>query len=398
MEILANGSVTSPRGFSAGATYCGLKTGGLDLCIVYSEHPCTAAGVFTRNRVQAAPIAVCREHLRRGRVQGFVANSGNANACTGEPGVANAREMAALAAARVGLEQDQMLVASTGVIGVPLDMDKVRRGLQSIQLSPEGGHEAARAIITTDTTTKEIAVSLDMEGCTITIGGMCKGSGMIHPNMGTMLAFLTTDAAAEPAFLQEALHQAVDATFNMVTVDGDTSTNDTAVVLANGAAANPVLSADSPSARAFQEALTSVCQYLAIAIARDGEGASKLLTVTVRGAESLSDARLAARTVAGSSLFKAAVYGADPNWGRILAAAGRSGAMVDQTKADIWIGDVALMQGGRILPFDRQQAAANMKGAEVNVLVDLHLGTAEATAWGCDLTERYVEINAEYTT
>jgi len=170
------------------------------------------------------------------------------------------------------------------------------------------------------------------------------------------------------------------------------------VVLANGAAANPVLSADSPSARAFQEALTSVCQYLAIAIARDGEGASKLLTVTVRGAESLSDARLAARTVAGSSLFKAAVYGADPNWGRILAAAGRSGAMVDQTKADIWIGDVALMQGGRILPFDRQQAAANMKGAEVNVLVDLHLGTAEATAWGCDLTERYVEINAEYTT
>jgi glutamate N-acetyltransferase / amino-acid N-acetyltransferase len=299
---------------------------------------------------------------------------------------------------RFGCTAAEVLVASTGVIGVRLPIDKVRAGVQQIQVSREGGHEAALGIMTTDTRPKEIALAFDLDGQRVVIGGIAKGSGMIHPNMGTMLAFITSDAAVSPAFLAEALRRSVERSFNMVTVDGDTSTNDTAAVLANGQAGNAPIEAGTTAAGAFQEGLNRVTAYLAQQIARDGEGASKFVEVRVSGARNEGDARLAARAIAGSSLTKAAVYGSDPNWGRILCAAGYSGADVDQAQADVTVGEVALMRGGEILPFDKARASAALRGPDVLLAVNLHLGDGEAVAWGCDLTEQYVKINAEYTT
>ncbi|MHB1006315.1 MAG: bifunctional glutamate N-acetyltransferase/amino-acid acetyltransferase ArgJ [Chloroflexota bacterium] len=394
------GGVTAPRGYLAGATYCGIKTGGRDLTVLISEAPCAAAGVFTKNKVSAAPIAVNRRHLSAtgGKARAVVVNSGNANACTGDQGERDAEEMARLVAERFGCHADEVLVASTGVIGVRMPMEKVRAGVAQVTPTADGGHDAARGIMTTDTRPKEIALAFSVGDITASVAGMCKGSGMIHPNMGTMLAFITTDAAVDPAFLDAALRYAVDRSFNMVTVDGDTSTNDTVLVLANGLAGNAPIQADSPAAVEFQSALQATMVYLAKEIARDGEGASKLIEVRVRGAKDEADARAAARAVAGSSLLKAAVYGADPNWGRILCAAGYSGADVDERVADVTVGAVALMRHGEILKFDKQAASAAMKGTEVQIRVGLNLGPGEAVAWGCDLTEEYVKINAEYTT
>ncbi len=394
------GGVTAARGFLAGAAYCGIKTGGRDLTILLSEVPCAAAALFTLNKVQAAPIAVNRRHLAAtgGRARAVVINSGNANACTGDQGERDAEETARLVAERFGCTPAEVLVASTGVIGVPLPMEKLRRGIQEIAVSREGGHEAALGIMTTDLRPKEIAVAADLGGTQVVVAGMAKGSGMIHPNMGTMLAFLTTDAAVEPTFLAQALRRSVDRSFNMVTVDGDTSTNDTVIVLANGLAGNAPLTEASPACAQFQEALDRVAMHLAKEIARDGEGASKLIEVRVRGARDMAQARQAARAVAGSNLVKAAVYGADPNWGRILCAVGYSGAEVDERVADVTVGEVPLMRRGVILKFDRQAASAALRGTEVFISVDLHLGDGEAVAWGCDLTEQYVKINAEYTT
>lgn len=394
------GGVTAPAGFVAGSTYCGIKSGGRDLTVLLSETPSVAAAVFTLNKVQAAPIAVNRRHLSAtgGRARGVVVNSGNANACTGRQGEEDAEEMARLVAERFDCRPEEILVASTGVIGVRMPMDKVRRGVQEVAPTRDGGHEAALGIMTTDLREKEIALSLELGGREVRIGGMAKGSGMIHPNMGTMLAFITTDAAVEPAFLDAALRRSVDKSFNMVTVDGDTSTNDTVVVLANGAAGNEPLNETSADAAAFMAALDEVTTYLAQEIARDGEGASKFIEVKVTGAASERDARLVAKAIAGSSLLKAAVYGADPNWGRILCAAGYSGAELDPNRVDVTVGTVALVRDGEILPFDREAAAQAMKGPDVTIAMDLHLGQAEATAWGCDLTEKYVAINALYTT
>ncbi len=397
---VVEGGVTAASGFSAGATYCGIKSGGKDLTVLYSQAPCSAAGVFTRNKVQAAPIAVNLRHLRdsKGVAHGVVVNSGNANACTARQGEENAEEMARLVAERFGCRPEQVLVASTGVIGVQMPMEKVRKGIREVEISPDGGTEAARGIMTTDLYRKELSVAFDLCGVRVTVGGMAKGSGMIHPNMGTMLAFFTTDAVIDPAFLQKLLVAVTDRTFNMVTVDGDTSTNDTAIVLANGAARNEPIREGTPAAREFEAAFYAVASHLAQAIARDGEGASKFIEVKVNGAASEADAKLAARAIAGSSLIKAAVYGSDPNWGRILCAAGYSGADVDSGKADVTVGGVSLMRDGEILKFDKEEASAAMKGEEVEIVVDLHLGDGEATAWGCDLTEQYVKINAEYTT
>jgi glutamate N-acetyltransferase/amino-acid N-acetyltransferase len=292
-----------------------------------------------------------------------------------------------------------VLVGSTGVIGVYLPMEKVRAGIQAIRLSSDGGSAAAQAIMTTDTRPKTCAVRLDLSGASVTVGGMAKGSGMIHPNMATMLSFVATDAAiANADFLRAALGEAVDSSFNMISVDGDTSTNDTLILMANGAAGNEPLQAGTPEAAVFQAALNYVAVELARAVARDGEGATKLIEVQVKGAATREDARKAARSVVRSSLLKAAVYGADPNWGRILCALGYSGAEVDQERADIAIGQVQLMRGGDILPFDKQLASAQLAGPDVFIYVDLHLGGASATAWGCDLTEGYVDINAKYTT
>lgn len=399
MDVLAGGGVTSAKGYRAGAVACGIKkTGALDLVIIASDRPAAVAGVFTTNKVRAAPVELSERNVKRAVARGIVANSGNANCCTGEQGMADAREMAELAAARIGASAEEMVVASTGVIGVHLPMDLIRRGIPRIELSPSGGAAAARGIMTTDTVPKEWAVTTTIDGATITVGGTSKGSGMIHPNMATMLAFITTDAAVEPSFLQTAVRRAADVSFNMISVDGDTSTNDTLVVLANGAAENSPIRENTLEAERFQEALDAVAIQLAKAIARDGEGATKLIEVLVEGAATLADARTAARAVVSSSLFKAAVYGADPNWGRILCALGYSGASVDPSKADILIGDVCLMREGKIQPFDRAAAIAQMAGPDVFVRANLHLGSASSRAWGCDLTEKYVDINGRYTT
>lgn len=399
MDVLAGGGVTSAKGFQAGAIAAGIKkTDALDLSILASDRDAVAAGVFTLNKVRAAPVTLSEQRLQGRQARGVIANAGNANACTGDRGWYDAIEMSELAAAKIGVRPDLILVSSTGVIGVHLPMDKIRDGVAKLELSSDGGARAARAIMTTDTRPKERAVTFRLDSTTITVGGMAKGSGMIHPNMATLLAFITTDAAVDPEFLAAAVRTACDVSFNMISVDGDTSTNDSFIVLANGAAGNEPIQAGTAAAEDFQAALNDVAIDLAKAIARDGEGATKLIEVAVDGARTDSDARKAARTVASSSLLKAAVYGADPNWGRILCALGYSGADVDGTRTDIAIGDVWLMRDGQILPFDRAEAVAQMTGPDVLIRAKLHLGSASARSWGCDLTEQYVDINGRYTT
>jgi glutamate N-acetyltransferase/amino-acid N-acetyltransferase len=326
-----------------------------------------------------------------------IANAGNANACTGEQGLADAREMAALVASKTDIDPAEVLVASTGLIGVPLPMDLVRAGAKAITLSEDGGPTFARAIITTDTRPKSAGAELEIGGKTVRIGGSAKGAGMIHPNMATLLAFVTTDAAVDPEYLQTALTRAGADSFNMITVDGDTSTNDTLVVLANGAAGNPIISGGEDG-EAFTAALTYVCGELAKAIVSDGEGATKLLRVDVRGAASDEDARAAARSVVRSPLVKAAVYGSDPNWGRVLCAIGYSGATVDPLAVDLFVGGVQLVKAGAPVPGSREEAEPVMQEKEVTFVADLHVGEFGATAWGCDLTEAYVVENSAYST
>jgi glutamate N-acetyltransferase/amino-acid N-acetyltransferase len=401
IEFIPGGTVTSPQGFCAGATYAGIKKRAkynLDLGILFSEAPCATAAMFTTNKVKSASVMLNQERLKNGRAVALIANSGCANSSTGEPGLADAAEMAALAAQAIGAEPEDVLVASTGVIGQPLPMPLIREAVTQIALSPEGGHDFAKAIMTTDTVPKEAAVAVQVGDIKFTIGGVAKGSGMIHPNLATMFCFLTTDAAVEPEFLRSALRQAVDISLNMVSVDGDTSPSDTVLLMANGQAKNQPISVDSPLAEAFQQALNQICVYLAKAIARDGEGATKLIEVTVSGAGNLADARLAARTVITSPLVKTAVHGADPNWGRILVAVGRSGADMEQSKVDLYIGDVNVLKGGRPQPYSEASVVRVFSQNEVPIRVNLNLGTASATAWGCDLSEEYVTINSQYMT
>lgn len=402
MNIIPDGGVTTPRAFLAGSAYADIKgnnAGKPDVALLFSELPCVAAGVFTQNKFSAAPVHWSREVAARGRAQAVVVNSGNANAGTGDQGHRDAAQMAALAAEHLGIDRHEVLVASTGVIGVPLPMERMRTGINSITPSAEGGLDFAVAIMTTDTVPKYGAAEVHLpSGIRGHLGGACKGVGMIHPDMATLLAFVTTDFAVEPGFLRAALKAAADCSFNMVTVDGDTSTNDTLLILANGAAGNVPITAGSREAATFQEALDDLCVYLAKKVARDGEGATKLIEVEVRGAASLADARVAARTIASSPLVKTAVYGNDPNWGRLLAAAGRSGADLDPTRVDVHIGEVCLMRQGQPQPYDHAAAVAAMQQECVALRLHLHLGEAHATAWGCDLTEEYVRINAEYTT
>lgn len=401
-EIISEGGITSPKGFFAGANYAGIKKkskGVLDLSVLYSEISCTAAGVFTTNKVKAAPVLLDQQKLlQNGKARAVVINAGCANACTGEQGMANAAAMANLLAKQVGINPDEVLVASTGVIGVQMPMDKIQDGVSRIALSREGGHDLARAIMTTDTRPKEIAVKVNDGLTEFIVAGVAKGAGMIHPNMATMLCFLTTDAKVEANFLKTALKKAIDLSINMVSVDGDTSTNDTVLLLANGLAGNKAISQGSETAEAFQQGLDDVCLYLAKSIARDGEGATRMIEVVVNGAVSLHDARLAARTIANSPLVKAAVHGCDPNWGRIICAAGRSGAELVPEKADVYIGDICLFKSGKPLSFDRKEAATKLEREEVSIRMEFHLGEAIATAWGCDLSEEYVVINSEYTT
>jgi glutamate N-acetyltransferase/amino-acid N-acetyltransferase len=398
IEFIPGGTVTSPRGFSAGATYAGIKkksAGVLDLGLLVSETPPRMAAVFTTNSFKAAPVILSQQRLKTGRAAAVVVNSGCANAGTGEAGQADAAEMAALAAEKLGLSAEQVLVASTGVIGQRLPMEKIRAGMAGIIPSAEGGHHLARAMMTTDTGPKEVAVAASGE---FTIGGVAKGAGMIHPQMATMLCFLTTDANIEATFLAESLARATDVSLNMVSVDGDTSPNDMLLIMANGKAGGEAIGPDSPRGQLFQQALEKACIHLARAIAGDGEGATRLIEVTIKRAVTDYEARRAARTVVSSPLVKTAVHGSDPNWGRILAAAGRSGAEMDARKVDISIGGIQLVAGGTALPADMKKVAKSLSGGEVNITINLNLGEASATAWGCDLSAEYVAINSEYTT
>src|SRR4030042_388159 len=396
-DFIPSGGVTSPGCFLAGAVSAGIKySPGTrpDLGILLSRKPCVAAAVFTTNKVKAAPVLVSRERLQKGKANAVVMNSGCANACTGRQGMADAVEMTELAARHVGIASKDVLVASTGVIGVMLPMERVRAAIPKIVLSVEGGHDLARAIMTTDTVTKEAAVKA--EG--FTVEGMLKGAGMIHPNLATMLCFLTTDADVDGEFLRRSLKKAVAVSFNMISVDGDNSTNDMVLVMANGTAGGKPITKGRRKAGTFQQALNKVCTYLAREAIRDAEGATKLIEVKVSGALSLKDARLAARTIASSSLVKTAVHGSDPNWGRVLAAAGRSGASMEEEKMELYIGDTCVVKGGTPVAFDKKEVVKHLDGKEVYIALNLHLGKAEATAWGCDLSEEYVKINAEYTT
>jgi len=401
IDFIASGGVTSPRGFHAGAGCVGVKEGKKDkpdLGILFSEVPCKATALFTTNRIKAAPVVLCQQRLQSGRAAALVVNSGCANTCNGERGLNDAIEMADLAAWDVGLSPEDVLVASTGVIGQVLPVELIRAGIGQIVLSREGGHELARAIMTTDTVPKEIAVAVRVGDRKFTIGGIAKGSGMIHPDLATLLCFLTTDADVDIDFLRLSLREAVDISFNMVSIDGDTSPNDMVLIMANGLAENEVIGQYSDQAGVFQEALDRVCIHLAKCIASDGEGASKLIEVTVGGASGVAEARLAARTVASSPLVKAAVHGSDPNWGRIVAAVGRSGVEVVESKIDLYIGNICLLKAGHQLPFDVEKVVAILDNSEVPITIQLNLGTATATAWGCDLSEEYVTINSQYTT
>jgi glutamate N-acetyltransferase / amino-acid N-acetyltransferase len=394
------GGVTAARGFRAGATAAGVKDGTarLDLAVVSADTPCVAAAVFTQCQVVAAPVVVCRDRMTSGRAQGIVLNSGNANACTGPEGLPAARAMADAAARHLGIDPALMLVASTGVIGVPLPIDRILAAIPQLDPTPTGGAAAARAILTTDLVPKESAVTLKLGGRRITVGGMAKGSGMIHPNMATMLAVVTSDAPLDPDFARSALKAAADRTFNQVSVDRDTSTNDTLVLLTNGAAGGEPIRAGTAEAELFGAALERVCRDLARAIARDGEGATRLIEATVTNARDESEACQAARSIVQSNLLKAAVYGRDPNWGRIIAAVGNAGIPIDQDAIDIFVGDVQVAKGGAAVPFDKLALSEAMGADEVKIRVALNLGTASGQAWGCDLTEGYVHINADYTT
>ena len=396
-DFIPSGSVTSPEGFSAGATGAGIKEkDSLDIAILSSKVPCVTAGLFTTNRIKAAPVVLSRQRLKNGKAVAVVVNSGCANACTGEQGRKDSAEMAELAAEVIGVPPEEVLVASTGVIGELMPMARVRAAMDQITLSRDGGHKLARAIMTTDTVPKEAAVKIDGSGSII--GGVAKGSGMIHPDLATMLCFITTDASVELDFLRAALRRAADISFNMVSIDGDSSTNDTLLILANGLAGNEPIQQGSRQAEAFQSALNQICIHLAKSIARDGEGATKLIEVVVNGAPDEADARLVARTIVSSPLVKSAVHGSDPNWGRVVAAAGRSGVDVMETKIDLDIGGIRLVKAGRPLPFNKEEVVRILDGNEISVVLNLNLGRAAATAWGCDLSEEYVTINSQYTT
>ncbi len=396
-EVDVTGSSTSPKGFSAGAVYAGIKTYGddkLDLAILASDRLCTVAATFTKNRLHSAAIDVNRAHLADGKAQAVVVNSGVANSSTGPRGIADARRMADLVAQRMGIPPADVLVCSTGVIGHFLPMEKIEPGIHATRLSPGGGHEFARAIMTTDTRPKHGSIRFGP----YTLGGCCKGSGMIHPNMATMLAFLTTDAPVEQAFLQRALSRTVDVSFNLVSVDGDTSPSDTAIVLANGMAGGEVIREGTPYAADLEAALEALCVYLAKEIARDGEGATKLMDVTVRGAASDLEARQLVRELTTSYLLKSAVYGADPNWGRIVAVVGRSTVAVSEPAMTVSVCSYRVFEDERPTEFDPEAVAAAMRGDTVTIEVDLGVGDGSANGWGCDLTEGYVKINADYHT
>jgi glutamate N-acetyltransferase / amino-acid N-acetyltransferase len=394
-----DGGVTAAKGFAAAGVSAGLKkTGKRDVAIVCAEVPVPSAAVFTRSSTAAAPVIVSREHIESGLCRAIVVNSGNANACTGEQGLADARSMAAVTARSLGCDPADVIVASTGVIGVAMPMDLVAAGVAEAAAALEfgSGATAAEAIMTTDTFPKESAVSVEADGHTFTVGGIAKGSGMIHPNMATMLSFVTTDAPLTPEACDVALRTAISKTFNRITVDGDTSTNDMVVLMASGAAGGESIGPDSASFAQVSRAVEHVCGELARMIVRDGEGATKFVSVIVRGALTEADAEAAAFSIATSPLFKTAIFGRDANWGRVAMAVGKSSATVDAPRLEVRIAGIQMCVDGTGLAFDEQAAAAALEEDEIEVVADLHLGEASATVWTCDLSYEYVRINGEY--
>ncbi len=408
---VVEGGVTAPTGWRAGVAACGIKafTAGAsalpghqreDLTVFASDRACDTGGVFTTNAVKSASVVIDQLHLKSNRVQALVVASGNANACTGAQGFRDALQMAKLTADRLDLDPNQVLVGTTGVIGRYLPMEAVKAGITQAcaSLAPDRGEAAARAIMTTDTVPKTYAIEFELDGATVRVGGMSKGSGMIHPNMATMLAYVTTDAAVAPGWVAATAKRIADRSFNQVTVDGDSSTNDTFLVMANGAAGNPPVELGTRQSDALEEAILEVARELARRIARDGEGATKLLTVRVTGAPDDVQARLAARAVASSSLVKTAVHGADPNWGRIVCALGYSGSDVAIDRLTVGVAGVTVFTAGAGVEVDLEAVRHAFQQPEIEIAADLGLGEASAEAWGCDLSAEYVRINADYTT
>lgn len=404
--VKTEGGVTAAKGFEAAAAAAGIKyQGRTDMALIYSETPCRAAGTFTKNVVKAAPVKWDQKLVKESAgIHAVVVNSGIANACTGEEGMNCCQETAKAAADALKIPEDSVLVASTGVIGMQLPLDRLKEGIGLLkdakEASLQAGTEASKAIMTTDTVNKEIAVQTVIGGKMVTIGGMSKGSGMIHPNMCTMLAFVTTDAAISREMLQKCVSADVEDTYNMISVDGDTSTNDTLLVLANGLAGNPEITEENEDYKAFAEALNAVNTFLARKMAGDGEGATALLEVHIVGAESKEQAVTLGKAVVSSSLVKAAVYGHDANWGRILCAMGYSGAEFDPECVDLFFesaaGRIQIVKNGAATDYDEKKASAILSEPEVTVTADIKMGSFEATAWGCDLTYDYVKINADY--
>ena len=400
-----NGGVCAPAGFRAAGVHCGIRKNKSkkDLALIYSDTPCAAAAVYTQNLVKGAPITVTRENIADGRAQAVLCNSGNANNRHAD-GPAVARRMCELAASACGLDPRDVIVASTGVIGQRLDISPIEASIGALKdaLSETGSRDAAEAIMTTDTARKEVAVAFTVGGVECRLGGIAKGSGMIHPNMATMLVFLTTDCAISSELLQKALAADAADSFNMISIDGDTSTNDMVSILANGKAGNPPITAEGPDYDAFAAALAFVTRTLCRSIAKDGEGATKLLECRVSGARSLTDARTVAKSIICSSLVKAAMFGADANWGRVLCAIGYSGADTDPHGVDVSFsseaGTVHVCEKGAGVEFSEETAKAVLSADEIRIDVTLHDGSAEATAWGCDLTYDYVRINGDYRT
>ena len=402
---LINGGVCAAKGYTANGVHCGIRKNRSkrDLALVLSKVPASAAAVYTTNLVKGAPLTVTKKHIADGKAQAVICNSGNANTCNAN-GIEIAEEMSALVAQQLGVKAEDVVVASTGVIGQPLDIAPIASGIPALAqgLSVEGAAAAAEAIMTTDTIAKEVAVEFELGGKTCHLGGMAKGSGMIHPNMATMLVFLTTDAAISPAMLQKALSSDVAASFNMLSVDGDTSTNDMAVLLANGLAGNAEVTEENDDFAVFMKALNTVTVHLCQLIAGDGEGATKLLECKVSGAEDLATARTVAKSVICSSLLKAAMFGADANWGRVLCAIGYSGADVDVMKVDVTFeskaGSITVCVDGAGIPFSEEEAKKILTEDEIIIAIELKSGDVSATAWGCDLTYDYVKINGDYRT
>ena len=405
MEVITGG-VTAAKGFMAAGAEAGVKyKNRKDMALVYSKTPCVSAGVFTSNVVKAAPVIWDKEIVAGAQgVHAVIVNSGIANACTGKQGYEYCKETAAAAAKELGISEDSVLVASTGVIGMQLPMEKIVAGVSMLTAAKsdttEAGDAAAQAIMTTDTVSKQVAVTIELGGKKVTVGGMCKGSGMIHPNMCTMLGFITTDVCITKELLQEALSCDVQDTFNMISVDGDTSTNDTLIVLANGEAGNPVIDKKGEDYDTFCQALHYIDETLAKKMAGDGEGATALFETKVIGAATKEDAKILAKSVICSSLTKAAIYGHDANWGRILCALGYSGVQFDPEKVELYFmgksGKILIYKDGKGTDYSEEEATAILSEPEVTVLVDMKMGEASASAWGCDLTYDYVKINADY--